>query len=127
LIGTNFMGGAQHASAFFAGAPDVPPRRASWYPSGAERNQRRNLPLTGGGRRRADMRMKTSLLAAALLAGISSYALAQGAGTGTGGTGAGSDISAPKLNAGPGGTAPQTGPLKTKKVHFKKKKTKRHM
>ena len=73
------------------------------------------------------MRMKTSLLAAALLAGISSYALAQGAGTGTGGTGAGSDISAPKLNSGPGGTAAQTGPLKTKKVHFKKKKTKRHM
>ena len=73
------------------------------------------------------MRMKTSLRAAALPAGISSYALARGAGTGTGGTGAGSDISAPKLNSGPGGTAPQTGPLKTKKVHFKKKKTKRHM
>ncbi|TMJ04195.1 MAG: hypothetical protein E6G97_06730 [Alphaproteobacteria bacterium] len=72
------------------------------------------------------MRMKvTSLLAAALLAGTCSYALAQSSG-GAGG-GAGSDISAPKLNSGPGGTASQMGPLKTKKVHFKKKKMKRHM
>src|SRR3954452_3486790 len=82
------------------------------------------------GRRRANMRMKvTSLLAAALFAGTCSYALAQagggGGGASGGGAGAGSDISTPKLNAGPGGTAPQTGPLKTKKVHFMKKK-KRH-
>ena len=79
------------------------------------------------------MRMKlTPLLAAALFAGTCSYALAQAGGGGTGGgagTGAaGSDISAPKLNSGPGGTASQTGPLKSKKVHFKKKrKHHRHM
>ena len=69
------------------------------------------------------MRMKlTSLLAAALVAGTCSYALAQGAGGAAGGGGAGSDISAPKLNSGPGGTASQTGPIKTKNVHFKKKR-----
>jgi len=73
------------------------------------------------------MKMKlTSLLAAAFLAGTCSYALAQGAGAGAGGGGAGSDISAPKLNSGPGGTAPQTGPIKTKKVSFKKTKKKHH-
>ena len=76
------------------------------------------------------MRMKvTSLLAAALFAGTCSYALAQaggGGGAGAGAAGAGSDISAPKLNSGPGGTAPQTGPLKTKKVHFKKTKKRHH-
>jgi hypothetical protein len=75
----------------------------------------------------------TSLLAAALFAGGCTLAMAQaggGAGGGGGGAGggAGSDISVPKLNSGPGGTAPQTGPLKTKKVHFtKKKKHRRHM
>lgn len=70
----------------------------------------------------------TSLLAAALFAGTCSYALAQGAGGAAGGGGAaGSDISTPKLNSGPGGTASQNGPVKTKKVHMKKKKHHRHM
>lgn len=67
----------------------------------------------------------TSLLAAALFAGTCSFALAQGA-SGGGGA-AGSDISTPKLNSGPGGTASQNGPVKTKKVHMKKKKHHRHM
>ena len=67
----------------------------------------------------------TSLLAAALFAGGCTLAMAQ-AGSGAGSGGAGSDISVPKLNSGPGGTAPQTGPLKTKKVHFMKKKKRHH-
>jgi hypothetical protein len=62
-----------------------------------------------------------------LFAGTCSYALAQGAGAGGGGAGAGSDISTPKLNSGPGGTASQNCPVKTKKVHMKKKKHHRHM
>ena len=69
----------------------------------------------------------TSLLAAALFAGGCTLAMAQaGGGGGSASGGAGSDISAPKLNSGPGGTAPQTGPLKTKKVHFTKKKKRHH-
>jgi hypothetical protein len=69
----------------------------------------------------------TSLLAAALFAGGCTLAMAQAGGGGGGASGgAGSDISAPKLNSGPGGTAPQTGPLKTKKVHFTKKKKRHH-
>ena len=73
------------------------------------------------------MRITTTLLAAAFVAGTCSLALAQGAG-GAGAGGAGSDISAPKLNSGPGGTAPQNGPVKSKKVHLKKaKKHRRHM
>jgi len=75
------------------------------------------------------MRMKlSSLLAAALLAGTCSYALAQtgGGGGGASGGGAGSDISAPRLNSGPGGTAGQTGAMKMKNVHFNNRKHHRH-
>lgn len=70
----------------------------------------------------------TSLLAAALFAGGCTLAMAQagGGGGGASGGGAGSDISTPRLNSGPGGTAPQTGPLKSKKVHFTKKKKRHH-
>jgi hypothetical protein len=76
------------------------------------------------------MNMKvTSLLAAALFAGGCTLAMAQagGGGGGAGGGGAGSDISTPRLNSGPGGTAKQTGPLTTKKVHKKSKKKKHRM
>jgi hypothetical protein len=73
------------------------------------------------------MNMKvTSLLAAALFAGGCTLAMAQ-AGGGSGGGGAGSDISTPRLNSGPGGTAKQTGPLTTKKVHKTSKKKKHRM
>ena len=79
------------------------------------------------------MNMKvTSLLAAALVAGGCTLAMAQagggGGGAGGGGAGgAGSDISTPRLNSGPGGTAKQTGPLTTKKVHKTSKKKKHRM
>jgi hypothetical protein len=70
----------------------------------------------------------TSLLAAALLAGTCSLALAQGGGAGSSGTGAGADIATPKANSGPGGTAGHTGGMKSKAVHFKKKKkVRRHI
>jgi len=68
----------------------------------------------------------TSLLAAAVLAGTCSYALAQGAGAGAGGGGAGSDISTPKLNSGPGGTAKPTAGMKTRMVHYKRKHHRHH-
>ena len=69
------------------------------------------------------MNMKvTSLLAAALLAGTCSLALAQGGGAGSAGSGAGADIATPKNNPGPGGTAGQSGGMKSKAVHYKKKK-----
>jgi hypothetical protein len=73
------------------------------------------------------MTMKiASLLAAALLAGTCSFALAQGSGGGAGsaGSGAGADIATPKANPGPGGTAGQSGGMKSKAVHYKKKKKK---
>ena len=74
------------------------------------------------------MRMTTTLLAGAFIAGTCSLAVAQGAGGAGAGGAAGSDISTPKLNSGPGGTAPQNGPVKSKKVHLKKaKKHRRHM
>jgi hypothetical protein len=76
------------------------------------------------------MNMKvTSLLAAALFAGGCTLAMAQAGGGGSagGGGGAGSDISTPRLNSGPGGTAKQTGPLTTKKVHKTSKKKKHRM
>ena len=76
------------------------------------------------------MKMKvTSLLAAALFAGGCTIAMAQGGGAAGGGAagGAGSDISSPRLNSGPGGTAKQTGPMMTRKVHKKSKKKKQRL
>jgi hypothetical protein len=77
------------------------------------------------------MNMKvTSLLAAALFSGGCTFALAQAGGGGAAGggaAGAGSDISTPRLNSGPGGTARQTGPLTTKKVRKTSKKKKHRM
>ena len=74
------------------------------------------------------MNMKvTSLVAAAFLAGSCALAMAQGGGAGGGGGaagGAGADIATPRANTGPGGTAKATGGMKSKAVHYKKKKKK---
>ena len=74
------------------------------------------------------MNMKvTSLLAAAFLAAGCALAAAQGAGAGGGASGAGSDISVPRANPGPGGTAKQNAGMTTRKVHKKSKKKKHRM
>ena len=72
------------------------------------------------------MRMKvTSLLAAVLLAGACSYAVAQGTGSGAA-AGAGSDIATPRANPGPGGTAKPNGAMTTRMVHYKKRHHRHH-
>ena len=68
----------------------------------------------------------TALLAAALLAGSCTLAMAQ-AGGGSGGSGAGGANAAPKAESAPGGPAGQAGGMKTRKVSHKKKKKHHHM
>jgi len=73
------------------------------------------------------MRMRlTSLLAAALLAGTCGLAMAQGAGGAAGGGAAGSDISTPRANPGPGGTAGARGDGMTTRIVHHHRKHHRH-